>query len=182
MPDLAPTEAPGDERAALLGYLAAQRRGIRRALTGLTEAQARSTPSASALSLAGVVKHCAWGERSWLRKMRGEPVDPQTSAQGWRESFTAQPDETVAVLLARYDEAARVTEAAVRAEPSLDRTFTCRPTDWDRGGERTWRWALLHLIEEAARHAGHADIVRESIDGASAFALESADGLAPHAT
>ncbi|GAA2430645.1 DinB family protein [Streptomyces macrosporus] len=179
MPVPVAPEAPGDERGALLAYLEAQRGGIRRALHGLTEEQARSRPSASGLSLAGVLKHVAVGERDWLRTMRGEPFDLRGQTKVWEDSFVPGEGETVAYLLALYERVARETEEAVRALPSLDVTFTTPRVPWDEGGERSWRWALLHLIEETARHAGHADVVRESIDGKGAFDLVFETGALP---
>lgn len=179
MPVVVENEAPGDERGALLAYLDAQRGGVRRALHGLTEEQARSVPSASALSLLGLLKHLSHGERGWLRTMRGETQDYAESSKEWEESFTPRPEETVEALLAFYDEVARETEASVRAVASMDSTFTVPPAPWDAGGDRTWRWALLHLIEETARHAGHADVIRESIDGKGAFDLVFETGAMP---
>ncbi|HZG05709.1 MAG TPA: DinB family protein [Streptomyces sp.] len=179
MPVPVAPEARGDERGALLAYLEAQRGGIRRALHGLTEEQARSRPSASALSLAGVLKHVAVGERDWLRTMRGEPFDFRERMKVWEDSFVPGEDETVESLLALYEQVARETEETVRALPSLDDTFTTPKVPWDEGGPRSWRWGLLHLIEEAARHAGHADVIRESIDGKGAFDLVFETGALP---
>ena len=169
-----------DERSALLAYLDAQRGGIRRAVHGLTEEQARSKPTASALSLAGLLKHVARGERGWLRVLQGEPVAfSKRQMDEWQDHWTPSEDETVEALLALYEEAARETEAAVRALPSLDETFESPRYPWDEGGTRTWRWAVLHLIEEVARHAGHADIIRETIDGKGAFDLVFETGAMP---
>lgn len=179
MPIVVENEAPGDEAGALLAYLDAQRGGVRRALHGLTEEQARSTPSASALSVLGVLKHLANGERGWLRTMRGEAQDHGKASKEWEESFIPREDETVEVLLALYDEVARETEAAVRGLSSLNETYHQPPAPWDAGGDRSWRWALLHLIEETARHAGHADVIRESIDGKGAFDLVFETGAMP---
>ncbi|MCX2970771.1 MULTISPECIES: DinB family protein [Streptomyces] len=173
MPISVSPEAHGDERGALLAYLDAQRGGLRRAVLGLTRDQATATPSASALSVAGLLKHTAQGEEGWLRTMTGEPVDfhdPATIAR-WEQSFALTADETVEGVLAHYAEVAARTEAAVRALPSLDETFHVPDAPWAAGGPRSWRWGLLHLIEEAARHAGHADVVRETIDGKGAFDL-----------
>ncbi|SFD28549.1 DinB family protein [Streptomyces aidingensis] len=182
MPTVVATEAKGDERGALLAYLDAQRGAIRRAVHGLTEEQARSKPTVSALSVSGVLKHVARCERNWLRTMRGEPAaefgDPAEIAD-WEDGFVLREDETVASVLADYERIARDTDRAVRALDSLDETFTVQPAPWDRGGERSWRWALLHLIEETARHAGHADIIRESIDGKGAFDLVFETGAMP---
>lgn len=181
MPTPVTPEAYGDERGALLGYLDAQRGAIRRAVHGLTEEQANSTPSASALSVAGVLKHVAEGEAGWLRTMRGEPVnfaDPETIKQ-WEASFGLTGEETVESMLAYYEKVAQETEETVRAVPSLDDTFDLPKAPWDEGGPRSWRWALLHLIEEVARHAGHADVIRESIDGKGAFDLVFETGAMP---
>ncbi|MCH6161808.1 DinB family protein [Streptomyces marispadix] len=181
MPVVVKPEAPGDERGALLAYLDAQRGGIRRALHGLTEEQARSVPSASALSLAGVLKHVAVGERGWLRRLQasGEDFDFAESAAEWEDSFSPGEHESVQSLLDLYEKVANETEAAVRALDSVDETFHAPKVPWDEGGQRSWRWALLHLIEETARHAGHADVIRESIDGKGAFDLVFETGAMP---
>ncbi|GAB2774559.1 DinB family protein [Streptomyces daliensis] len=179
MPVVVKNEAPGDERGALLLYLEAQRGGIRRSVYGLTEEQARSVPSASALSLAGILKHVVHGERGWLRTLKGETSDFAEASKEWEHSFAPAEDETVESLLALYDQVARETEEAVLALPSLNVTFEALKMPWDEGGPRSWRWALLHLIEEVARHAGHADVIRESIDGKGAFDLVFATGAMP---
>ncbi|MCM3805702.1 DinB family protein [Streptomyces sp. DR7-3] len=179
MPVIVSPEACQDERGALLAYLEAQRGGIRRSVYGLTEEQARSVPSASVLSLAGLLKHAVTGERGWLRVLQGKVGDPRDQMAEWERTFEPTEDETVEALLALYDEVARETEEAVRALPSLDETFQALRLPWDEGGTRTWRWAVLHLIEELARHAGHADIIRETIDGKGAFDLVFETGAAP---
>lgn len=181
MPVVVTPEAAGDERGALLNYLEAQRGGLRRALHGLTREQAVATPTVSALSLAGLVKHVALMERSWLRTMRGEGRDfaDEEARAEWERGFALQEGETVESVLDGYAEAARETEAAVRELPSLDLTFEQPSAPWDEGGSRSWRWALLHLIEETARHAGHADIIRETIDGKGAFDLVFETGAMP---
>ncbi|MBB1246416.1 DinB family protein [Streptomyces durbertensis] len=167
-----PPEVHGDERGALLAALASQRAAFRQAVEGLTEEQARSTPSASELSLAGLIKHLTTVETGWLATMRDgtrpDYEDP-ASFEMHAASFVPAEDETVAVLLDRYDQAAAETEKAVRELPSLNDTFVLPDAPWGKGGPRSWRWALLHLIEEAARHAGHADVIRETIDGHKAM-------------
>lgn len=169
-----PPEAAGDERGALLGYLEAQRSSVRRSVYGLTDEQAWSTPSVSSLSVAGLLKHVAYGEAGWLRMMRGEEApdysDPEVLAQAEQELQRREGD-TVEALIAFYAETAETTERSVRELPSLDETFELPPAPWDKGGTRSWRWALLHQIEEVARHSGHADIIRESLDGKAAVDL-----------
>ncbi|MBB1247169.1 DinB family protein [Streptomyces durbertensis] len=167
-----PPEVHGDERGALLGALASQREAFRQAVEGLTEEQARSTPSASELSLAGLIKHVTSGETGWIDSMRSGSTpgsDDEAAVKEWQESFVPTEEETVAVLLERYGRVAAETEKAVREVPSLDDTFMLADAPWQKGGPRSWRWGLLHLIEEAARHAGHADVIRETIDGHKAM-------------
>ncbi|AXI81383.1 DinB family protein [Peterkaempfera bronchialis] len=163
-----------DERDALLAFLAAQRGGLRRALLGVGEEQAAARPTAGTLSLGGLVKHVARTEQGWVSViLAGRPdPDPEGWMARWHEQFTMGPGETVAGLLARYAEVARETEEIVRALPDLEGTVSLPQAPWfPPDGTRSARWVLLHVIEETARHAGHADIVRESLDGATAFAL-----------
>ncbi|WP_031032693.1 DinB family protein [Streptomyces albus] len=179
MPVVVQAETRGDERGALLAYLEAQRGGIRRALHGLTEEQARSTPAASELSLLGLLKHVTLAERGWLNTFRGIEVSDAERQAEWEGSFTPGPAETVETVLALSAQVAAGTEAAVHAVESLDTTFVVPPAPWDKGGDFSWRWGLLHLIEEYARHAGHADIIRETIDDKGAFDLVFETGAMP---
>ncbi len=166
-----------DEREVLLRMIEDQRRAVRNAVRGLGEEQVRSTPSASQLSLAAVIKHLTQGERTAVAVRIGGR-DVETDPQGeWLAGFQVGPGETVPVLLARWAEVARTTEEIVRAEPDLDRVVDLSPDirRWlPSGVEFTVRWLLLHVFEELARHAGHADIIRESIDGATAYPLLAA--------
>ncbi|MFJ3335210.1 DinB family protein [Streptomyces sp. NPDC086766] len=165
-------EAHGDERGALLAFLAEQRGGVRRAVLGLTEEQARSRPSASELTLAGLVKHCAEVEQAWLARARQEPPAVERNQANWHECFRLVGDETLASQLAYWEKVAAETEAFIRSVPSLDDTFPLPDQPWFPPDERvSMRWLCLHLIRETARHAGHADIVRESLDGKTAFEL-----------
>jgi hypothetical protein len=165
-----------DEREVLLRMVADQRRAVRNAVRGLTDEQARSTPSASQLSLSAVIKHLTQGERTAVVVRIGRR-DAETDPQGeWLAGFQVGAEETVPVLLAAWAAVARATEEIVRAEPDLGRVVELPPDvrRWlPSGGEITVRWLLLHLVEESARHAGHADIIRESIDGKGAWQLEA---------
>ncbi|MEV5883692.1 DinB family protein [Streptomyces sp. NPDC052020] len=161
-----------DERGALLAFLAEQRGGVRRSVLGLTDEQAAGTPSASELSLAGLVKHVAEVEQYWVARARGEAPAVHRDETNWRECFELADGETVASQLAYWEKTAAGTEAFIRSAPSLDDTFALPDQPWFPPGERvSLRWLLLHLIRETARHAGHADIIRESLDGATAFEL-----------
>ncbi|MGP4011699.1 DinB family protein [Streptomyces sp. 4N124] len=165
-------EAHGDERGALLSFLEEQRGGIRRAVLGLSDEQASSRPSASELSLAGLLKHVAEVEQGWIARAKGEPPAVKRDESNWHECFQLVAGETVESQLAYWEKVAAETEAFVRSVPSLDDTFPLPNDPWFPPDERvSMRWLALHLIRETARHAGHADIIRESLDGATAFEL-----------
>jgi uncharacterized damage-inducible protein DinB len=164
-----------DERAGLLGYLAQQRHVVRVAAFGLTEEQARAKPTTSALSVAGLVKHCATTERGWMDTLLQRVRDG--AVERYLDSFALQDGETLADVLALYDEVAKETEAVIADITDLGQPVPVpRDAPWYPPDIEAWsvRWVLLHLIEETARHAGHADILRESIDGATAYELMAA--------
>ncbi|MBZ3907049.1 DinB family protein [Streptomyces brasiliscabiei] len=161
-----------DERGALLAFLAEQRGGLRRSVLGLTDEQASGKPSASDLSLAGLVKHVAETEQWWVAMAKGEEPAVRRDPSNWHECFVLVGDETVESQLAYAEKVAAETEAFLRTAPSLDATFGLPDMPWFPPGERvSLRWLALHLIRETARHAGHADVIRESLDGATAFEL-----------
>jgi len=171
-----------DERSGLLAFLAQQRDGLRYAAFGLTVEQATSTPTASSLTIAGLIKHAAHTERGWIDMMVGRN---RPGALGYDETFVLTPGESLEDLFAVYGEIATDTEQAVAAEPDLGRAVPVpKGVPWFPDDVEAWsvRWVLLHLIEETARHAGHADITRESLDGATAFPLmAAAEGRSPSA-
>ncbi|WP_369224257.1 DinB family protein [Streptomyces sp. R39] len=167
-----PAEAQGDERGALLSFIEEQRGGIRRALLGLTDEQAASKPSASELSLSGLLKHAAEVEQSWIARAKQEPPAIERDQTNWHETFQLVGDETVTSQLAHWEQVAAETEKFIRSVPSLDDTFPLPPDPWfPPEGRVSMRWVCLNLIRELARHAGHADIIRESLDGKTAFEL-----------
>lgn len=169
-----------DERGLLLLMLDNQRTAFRNAMSGLTEEQARSVPSASEMSLASLLKHVIDGEEAMTSRITGAPRDVgDDPVAAWMAAWNVTEDETVDALLARFDDAQRATEAAVAAETDLDRDVDL-PADvaqWMASGVTfTVRYMLLHQIEELARHAGHADIIRQSLDGARADTLAGGGG------
>ncbi|MFE5484748.1 DinB family protein [Streptomyces sp. NPDC056527] len=169
---LVPAEARGDERGAFLDFVEAQRAAIRRAVLGLTEEQAASRPSASALSLSGLIKHVAEVELTWLRLAQQRPNERHRSKDTWGDGFRLVDGETVPEILDFWAGVAKETEEFVRSVPSLDDTFPLPPAPWfPKDGQVSMRWMLLHLVQEMGRHAGHADIVRESLDGKDSFTL-----------
>lgn len=168
-------DSGGDERDMLLAYLEAQRAGLRRTVRGLTEEQATARPTASELSLAGLIKHAARCERGWMARLAGTPDPYPERAQHWAAEFRLVEGETLAGMLELYDVVAGETEEIVRGLVDLEHSFELPPRSWFSGGKFPARWLLLHLIEETARHAGHADIIRETLDGATADQLMTAE-------
>ncbi|HZC26223.1 MAG TPA: DinB family protein [Actinopolymorphaceae bacterium] len=166
-----------DERDALLSYLAQQRSVICIAAYGLSDKQARATPSVSSLSVGGLIKHVAVTERGWIDTILQRKRDAGGGADDYFANFQLAPDETLAGVLARYDEVARETESVIAGIADLGQAVPVpKGVPWYPQDVDAWsvRWVLLHVIEETARHAGHADIVRESLDGATAFPLMAA--------
>ncbi|MFJ9549812.1 DinB family protein [Streptomyces erythrochromogenes] len=164
------TEVLGDERGTLLAFVEAQRAAIRETLLGLDEEQAASRPSASELSLSGLLKHVAEVELNWLRLAQQRPNERMRDESSYGDSFRLVEGESIPSVLAFWDGVRQETEAFVAAAPSLDETFPLPPAPWfPKDAKVSVRWMLLHLVEEFARHAGHADIVRESIDGTKAM-------------
>jgi uncharacterized damage-inducible protein DinB len=165
-----------DERDGLLKYIAQQRDGIRYAAYGLTEEQIRMTPTKSALCIGGLVKHVTACERGWIDVMlqREKPQSVEEAAAAYGADWQVNDGDTLASLLADSDACARETEEAVAGVADLSMPVPVpRDAPWFPEDVDAWsaRWVLLHLVEEIARHAGHADIIREHIDGATMYEL-----------
>jgi len=163
-----------DEHDCLLAFLAEQRAALRRAGHGLTDEQARATLSASGLCLAGLVKHVAKVEWNWIGTLTGDTRHTDDQDGG----FDLADGETLADLLERYRAVAERTESVVIGMGALGQSVPISYLNplMPPGLVRSSRWVLCHVIEETARHAGHADIVRESLDGATAFELVASSG------
>lgn len=174
-----------DERDGLLTFLASQRHVLRLAAYGLTDEQARLVPSRSALSVGGLLKHVARTERSWLDTvLQREPAGTfEERTRAYQADFQFTGDDTLPAVLAEYEQVARATEETIAGIPDLGQPVPVpKGVPWFPDDVEAWsvRWVLLHLIEETARHAGHADIIREHIDGATAFPLmAAAEGWPP---
>ena len=176
-----PGQAPPltDERDLLLAYIRQQRDGLRYAAFGLTDEQARLTPTAGTLSIGGLIKHVADTEEGWMDLVvrRQRNLSQEEQERRYVHGFTLLPDETLAGVLARYEAVAAETEAIVAGIDDLAQPVPVpKGVPWFPADVDAWtvRWVLLHLVEETARHAGHADIVRESIDGATMHPLMAA--------
>jgi len=156
------------ERSDLLQTLATHRFFLKFTVRDLSDEQAGRQTTVSALNLAGLIKHVTTTEEFWMRFVvegavamtGGEEVD-------WPDHFRMLEGETLAGLLERYDEVARRTEEIVASLPHLDLSHPLPEAPWFEPGAR-WsaRRVLLHVIAETSQHAGHADIIRESLDGA----------------
>ncbi len=175
MPGLVPPVL--DERDALLSYLDQQRDGIRYATHGLTDADAKARPSASELSLGGLVKHAALVERAWTTFLQEGDSAVFMPEGDWADGFRLVAGETLADVRTFSADVAVRTEKIVGDIADLGAPLPPTGSDapWIPAG-LVWspRWVLLHLIEETARHAGHADIIRESLDGATCWTLMAA--------
>ncbi|WP_219417501.1 DinB family protein [Pseudonocardia nigra] len=165
------------ERADLLETLAAHRGFLRHTVQGITDEQARQRTTASELTLGGLIKHVADTERGWVDFILtgpdavggggdwSEEIPPEVLAE-WEAKFRLLPDETLAGVLAEYDEVARRTDELVRTLPDLDASQPLPEAPWfPKGARRSARRVFLHIVAETAQHAGHADIIRESLDG-----------------
>jgi uncharacterized damage-inducible protein DinB len=167
-----------NESEALVAYLAQQRYLLRLTSYGLTDEQARATPTTSALSVGGVIKHVAAVERFWMDVVMARVDRPDARTEtDYQDNFRIGPDETLESVLGAYAESASATDATVESIDDMAYPVPIpRSVPWFPKDVDTWslRWVLLHLTEETARHAGHADIVREAIDGGTGFAIMAA--------
>lgn len=159
------------ERDDLAATLAKQRSFLRQTVQGLTDEQAALRPTPSELCLGGIIKHVASVEQGWMRFILEGPgvlsgADP-AAMEAHAASFRMLPDDSLESLLATYDEVAAATEKVLYELESLDVSQPLPPAPWFEPGARwTARTVFLHVLKETAQHSGHADIIREAIDGA----------------
>jgi uncharacterized damage-inducible protein DinB len=160
----------GDEAATLLGFLDYQRATLAWKCAGLDSAGLSATVGVSTMTLGGLLKHMALVESDWFsRWLRGREEQPPWNAIDWdadrdwewRTAADDFPDE----LRALWQDAVNQSRALVAealASGGLDQLAL---RQWPDGRAPSLRWILCHMIEEYARHNGHADLLRESIDG-----------------
>jgi len=156
----------GDERTVLLAYLEYQRETLRQKAGGLDAAQLATTLPPSDMTLGGLVKHLGLVENSWLRdRFAGEGMSEPWASTDWDADrdweWHSARDDSPAEIWALYEEMVADADVVI-ASAGLDDLSA----QTSRTGEPfNLRWILVHLIEEYARHNGHADLIRESIDG-----------------
>ncbi|MDR3661722.1 MAG: DinB family protein [Mycobacterium sp.] len=172
-----------DERRSLLNFLAFQQDALSAVAYGLTDEQARSTASVSALSVGGLIKHITAVQQSWAGRVIAAPEFPPADPRPmtdimaeYADQHVMREDETLDGLLAalRAQNAATLqafAEADLEAQVPVPHEVPWFPADVDHWSVR---WVAMHLVEELSRHAGHADIIRESIDGATMYELLAA--------
>lgn len=175
------------ERADLLATLATARASLTATARGLSDEQAGTRPTVSALCLGGLIKHVAAVEEAWMAfategpsAMRHDLPDGVTWADlaagtareipRWaidhQNNFRMLPGDTLDGILARYAKVAARTEEIVASVPDLSAAHPLPEAPWyEPGAVRSVRGVLAHLISETAQHAGHADILRETLDG-----------------
>ena len=178
MPALAPPV--GDERDALLKFMAYHESAFFAIAYGLTDEQARSTPSVSSLSIGGLIKHATGVQRGWLQRVVAAPDVPapderpfEERAAEYQDEYLMRDDERFADLLDAF-KVQNAETLRVFGEADLDTPVPVpRDAPWFPSDIDCWsiRWVAFHLLNELARHAGHADIIRESIDGATMYDL-----------
>jgi uncharacterized damage-inducible protein DinB len=169
-----------DERQGLKEYLAAQQYAFHTVSFGLTDEQARATPTVSALSIGALIKHVTNCQRGWMNRVAAapdpEPRDQRSAAEReaeYKNEFVMRDDETLAEILVRFDEGNAEAMAVIDTVDLGAAVPVPRDAPWFPKNVEAWsvRWVLFHLIEELARHAGQADIIRETIDGATLYEL-----------
>jgi uncharacterized damage-inducible protein DinB len=155
MADIKPPRSSGDDRDVLLTLLRYQRESMVRKVSGIDDAAARQSPVRSGTTLLWLIQHLAYAERVWIiHRFAGGDAPPPDPAPG---------TDTIDAALAAYRQTWAYVDDVISAAITLDE---CSVIASD-GGYPTLRWILAHLLEETARHAGHADILRELIDGAT---------------
>jgi uncharacterized damage-inducible protein DinB len=158
------------EAAALTAWLDYHRATLLWKLEGLDDEQLRRSMVPSGLSLLGLVKHLTAVEHGWFVVEFAHTGEPYLfESEDDRDlDFHVQEDETTEAIVTGFLRACERSRDVVAAATSLDKTFRLNdPSDPRHGQEIDLRWILLHMIEETARHNGHADTLRELIDGAT---------------
>ena len=162
------------ERTDLQDTLTAHRRLLVGTVRDLSDEQARLSPTASQLCLGGIIKHVTLMEEGWVRFVQVGPSAIGSADAAAYEAhaagFRMLDAETLLSLLTRYESVARHTDEMLFTLPSLDASHPLPEAPWfEAGASWTARRVFTHLVAETAQHAGHADIIRETLDGAKSM-------------
>ncbi|MGH3646047.1 MAG: DinB family protein [Micromonosporaceae bacterium] len=162
----------GDEVATLLGFLDYQRATLEWKCRGLSDEQLRVALPPTSMTLGGMLKHLAWVEDYWYTKtIVGEPMPEPWASVDWKADsdweWHSAADDTGDELRALWADRVKRSRAVVDARLGQVEVEALRESysAWGGQGRVSLRWVLVHMIEEYARHNGHADLIRESIDG-----------------
>lgn len=181
MPALASPVA--DERSALREYLAYHQSAFLAVAYGLTDEQARQTPTVSELSIGGLIKHVTAMQHTWMSRVAAAPDAPPKDprpfdeiAEDFADQHVMGPGETLDGLLEAFKAESAKALRLVETTDLAAKVPVPQDMPWLPKGLRDWsvRWVILHVINELTRHSGHADIIRESIDGATMYELLAA--------
>lgn len=169
------TAPPGGrrERDDLVETLRTHRAFLRLTVRDITDEQAAARTTVSELCLGGLVKHVAAAEEQWARfvEVGAQAMAGDGDQERWAGQFAMEPGEALADVLRRYDDVAARTDALVGSLPDLDAERPLPPAPWfEPGAAWSARRVLLHVVAETAQHAGHADVLREALDGARTMA------------
>lgn len=164
------------EKADLLLLLEDQRELLKITVRGITEEQARQQTTVSTLTLGGLIKHVATGERGTANELIARDENAEFDLTALGEAYELGADETLQAWLAEYDAAAAFFDQTVAYVASLDELVPQPTAPW--APERQWwsvRRIVAHRLRETAQHCGHADILREALDGQSTMTAISGD-------
>ncbi len=156
--------ATAGERDMLEAFVDGYREQVRGRVAGVSEEEARRRLVGSATTLGGIIKHLRWVELNWFERVLGQRPEselpkPLRTEEDPDADFRLEDDETLDQILAAYDRQCEISRE-IASRFNLDDTGPHR-----RFGSLSLRWIYVHMIEETACHAGHADILRELIDG-----------------
>jgi uncharacterized damage-inducible protein DinB len=169
------TEAPvlSAERTDLLEALVKQRYFLRYTLRDLSDEQAALAPTASELCLGGLIKHVAETEEMWMNFAVGGAAamsNDDWNQDSWNTRFQMVQTDTLESLFSEYDRVAARTDELLASLPDLDAAHPLPEAPWfEAGASWSVRRVILHVIAETAQHCGHADVIRETIDGAKSM-------------
>ncbi|HET9876049.1 MAG TPA: DinB family protein [Mycobacterium sp.] len=155
--------ATGGERETLESFLDDYRDVVVRKVSGLSDADARRRLVSSQTTVGGLVKHLRWAEYGWFDQLLQQRADDNRRQHERSWEFEFLPDESLATLVTEYQRQCEQSRR-IAAQYPLDHVVAHR-----RLGQVSLRWMYVHMIEETARHAGHLDILREQLDGATGF-------------